>query len=828
MDNVKFPFRRRGLPCKLNGPFLGRIPENRVETSRISAAVKRNNSLKQCGTTLQRRHLACSGIAPNKTPTRVAMKPRASVAGSAIQYLLIIPLLSGYLILFACASSPQAKEAKYLQRGKELLEKKEYARAVLEFKSASAVAPGDAEPAYETGVAYLGMGRLTNAAQYLLGATQLNPKHTGAQLKLAELMASIAEEDLVKNAASRLEAVLSASPQNFEANDALALVEWKMGKTQEAIDRLQATLRKFPTRLQTTMELVRLRLKGGDLTSAEEALKNAEASAPQSSAARLALGQVYMIANRLGEAEAELRKAIQLDPKNGQAFMSLAAIQVSSQHLAEAEETYRQAAKIPDRQFRPVHALFLYHQGKRDAALAELEELLKHDPEDREARNRLFAAYFAMGKYNSAERLVAGALKKNPRDIDALFERAQISLRSRNTDDAEASLRSVLHLKPDSAEAHVAMAEVERVKGQPLMQRQELNRALELNPAMLQTRLQLARSLTNAKEAKSALSILNSAPAAQKKASAFVVERNWAFLVAGDAKELQPELEQALHAGRTHELVLQDALQRFQQHDYTGSAADAEEIIKKNPDDLRGPRLLADIYLAQKQPAKAEERLREIAAAHPQSAPLANLLGMWYLNSKKLGEARATFEAALAADSKFVPAALAVARLDILDERFDNAKKRLLQLINADPRNVPAQIMLGSLAEKNGDKAEAVRRYRSALAVDSSNLLALDRLAHSLAETEPEEALKYAQQVAVLAPDNVTIQDTLGWVYYKKGLYTTAETYLQNAAAKDPTPQRQYHLAMCYLKSGKRDLAVKTLQLALQRDPNLVASEKGW
>jgi hypothetical protein len=62
----------------------------------------------------------------------------------------------------------------------------------------------------------------------------------------------------------------------------------------------------------------------------------------------------------------------------------------------------------------------------------------------------------------------------------------------------------------------------------------------------------------------------------------------------------------------------------------------------------------------------------------------------------------------------------------------------------------------------------------------------------------------------------------------RKEIYGTAVTYLETAVAKEPTPRRQFHLAMSYLKSGKRDLGQKTLQLALRQDPKLQVTEKGW
>ncbi len=732
-----------------------------------------------------------------------------------------------YLTSVAC-SSPQTKETKYLRKGEALREKKDYGRALLEFKNASTAMPKDAEPYYQSGLTYLEMGNLADGMRSLRKATELNPKHQPAQLKLAELLTGSRDKETVQRAASQLEAVLSASPDNSEANDALALAEWKLGKTDEAIERLEDTLVKFPSRLQTSVELARLKLGQKDAAGAEQVLMQAAAAAPQSSAAQLALGQLHMLTNEPAKAEAELRKAIQLDSKNGPAFLAVAAIETAGNRMEEAEQTYRQLAALAQPQYKPLHALFLFKTGKRDAALAEFEKLFHDDPNDRSARSRLYAAYVALGKNQDAQNLVAAALKKNPKDGDALFERAGLSLRAGNGVEATRDLKEVLRLRPDFAQGHVALAAAYKAQGMKPSARQELTEALRLNPALLEARLQLARSYTNANEGKSAVELLDRAPGRQRQTLALVTERNWALLAIGETKELRDTLDQVLKVKRFPEIVIQDALLRIRQADYAGARADAEESIKNNPEDIRGVRILVDTYVAQKQPAKAEERLKAIVEAHPQSAPLQNMLGQWYLSVKNLSAARKAFEAARNADPKFLAADLALAGVDYQEKHLDAARQRLLGLVQADPGNISALLMLGTLAGEMGDQDEAIRRYRAAVAVDGSNVAALNNLAYSLAATDPDTALKYAQQVAELAPDSAAVGDTLAWIYYRKAIYGRAVSLLETAVAKEPTPRRQFHLAMSYLKSGNRDLGQKTLQLALAQDPNLAVTEKGW
>jgi len=79
-----------------------------------------------------------------------------------------------------------------------------------------------------------------------------------------------------------------------------------------------------------------------------------------------------------------------------------------------------------------------------------------------------------------------------------------------------------------------------------------------------------------------------------------------------------------------------------------------------------------------------------------------------------------------------------------------------------------------------------------------------------------------------VAPGDHSIQDTMGWVYYRKGNYQTAVQHFKSAVDKDPSPKHQFHLALSYLKAGQQNLGAQMLQSALQRDPTLPKTERGW
>ena len=84
--------------------------------------------------------------------------------------------------------------------------------------------------------------------------------------------------------------------------------------------------------------------------------------------------------------------------------------------------------------------------------------------------------------------------------------------------------------------------------------------------------------------------------------------------------------------------------------------------------------------------------------------------------------------------------------------------------------------------------------------------------------------MKYAQRAKELDPNNILVEDTLGWVLCRKGLYRTAIKYLEHADTEGPTALGKYHLAIAYLKSGDRRRGLSVLAQARKLDPSLPES----
>jgi tetratricopeptide (TPR) repeat protein len=734
-----------------------------------------------------------------------------------------------FLILCGgCSRDPVFRASEALQRGKNLLEKHDYSRALLEFKNAIQAAPKDAEPYYQAGLACLGLGDVRNAGAYFNKALQQNPKHPGASLKLAALMASTRNRELVQEAEKRLNELLPGSPANVELLDTLALAEAQLGKSEDAIQHLQQALEKSPAHLVSAIALVQMKLRQKDMAGAEEVMKRAVQQNPTSAQAVLALAQLYFRLNRRDDGVTQIRQALEIDPKNGPALFALAGIQVQTGQKDEAGKTYARLSGLPDKRYKHLHAVYLFQTGKTDAAVAELEKLAKADPEDRAARTRLVAAYAVTGRSRQAQNILAEALKRNAQDVDALFQRSQLYLRAGNTSGAESDLRRVLHFRPESGEAHFALARLYAASGSALLRRQELNEAVRLNPRLLEARTELIQILLTEKNTAAASDLIKNTPADQRNRRPIVVFHIWAMLLAGDETGARKELDAQLAVARLPDLLIADVALRMADKDYTGAQHAAEEVLRQNPVDVRALRLLRDSYVAQKRSLEAESRLRAAASGQPKSAPVQQLWGEWMMQRGKADEARAAFLAAKAADPKYLNAYISLAVLDAGQKNFDSARQTLSAVLSANAKNVRARMLLAELEERSGNTNGAIEHLRQVAEADDRNALALNNLAYLLAKTDPDGALKYAERAGEIAPQTAAIEDTLGWVYYRKGLYSYALTHLKIAVEKDANPRRRFHLGMAYMKSGDPAMGRQIVASALKSDPGLATSERDW
>jgi Tfp pilus assembly protein PilF len=723
----------------------------------------------------------------------------------------------------ACTKSSQQRGQQAIERGKQRLEQKDYARAVLEFKNAIQATPKDAEAHYQLGIAMLAEGDISGGYASLRNAVGLDPAHAAAQIKIAELHTVANQPETLEDAAKRMEGVLASKPGDTDALSALAFTEVKLGDVARAEEHLARAVESGPRNVKAAVGLAAVKFSQGKATEAEQILRRVAAQNPPSALGYLVMGEFYLRTNKLPEGKREFERALQIDNQNVFALLYLGNLHLRAGQAAEAEAVYKKAAALPDKRYRSIHAVYLLQTGKTDEALKEFEQLVAADATDRPTRRRLVSAYLSLRRTADAERILADVLKKNGKDTDALLQRSAILLTTGKLVEAYNALRQVLDFEPNSAEAHLLMARAQAARGNPGSAKEALAEAVRVGPNLLPPRLEYARLLRSGGSAKVALEVLDQAPDWHKRNAAFVAERNWTLALLGKKDEMRSAVEAALRSVRTPDLLLQDAVLKMQSGNMAAGRKVIEEMLKQWPEDTRALDVLARSYVIQGQVAAAEKKLREHISSHPKSAHLQQFLGAWLIQNGGRTEARAAFEAAKAADSSFWSAEVALAALDATENKTDSVRNRLQHLVSNPRAEVEARILLADAEYKAGNYSTAIEHYRKVIALQPDNLLVLNNLAYMLLDRaqSPDEALKFAERAKELAPDNALIDDTIGWILYRKGLYARAVQHLESAVKREANATRHAHLALGYAARGDKNRGFEQLQAAVKLNPAL-------
>ncbi len=158
---------------------------------------------------------------------------------------------------------------------------------------------------------------------------------------------------------------------------------------------------------------------------------------------------------------------------------------------------------------------------------------------------------------------------------------------------------------------------------------------------------------------------------------------------------------------------------------------------------------------------------------------------------------------------------------------LDAAEKVIQEGIEIDPQNTELCFELGVLYDKKGQTDAAIEQMKRVIELDSDHADALNYLGYTYADKgiHLEKAEELIRKALEYKPENGYIIDSLGWVYYKKGVFEKAAEYIEKAARLIPDdPIVLEHLGDVYEKLGKHQKAIDSYQRALEKKAENAAS----
>lgn len=208
----------------------------------------------------------------------------------------------------------------------------------------------------------------------------------------------------------------------------------------------------------------------------------AQSNASSEAARHAARASEAMQQKNFSLAEEEWREVVALDPASAQACHNLGIVTYLQKKYAEAEQVLSKALQLDPAltNARVLLGASLVRQGKNEPAILELDRALKsrlNDSSERTARLALHEALVARGEYARALEILQPLARKNPKDVDVLYNLGQIHLQL----SAEA-FRALAQVDPNSYRAHQVLAESLAKQGLYKDARREYRATLERKP----------------------------------------------------------------------------------------------------------------------------------------------------------------------------------------------------------------------------------------------------------------------------------------------------------------------------------------------------------
>ena len=303
------------------------------------------------------------------------------------------------------------------------------------------------------------------------------------------------------------------------------------------------------------------------------------------------------------------------------------------------------------------------------------------------------------------------------------------------------------------------------------------------------------------------------------------------------------EYRQAIDADPTSEYLTAGLAELYAK---TGRIRDAvmeaQDILKRDPNNLEAHKLLGRIYLrslgdiqsgngSQNVLKLAIEQYEQIIKIEPDSVDDHLLLGRLYKVNNDLQKAESEFKTALKLQPDSEEAVTTLALL--YTEEGDST--RAAQVLSAVPdasRSAKLYSVLGYTYEQQKEYKKAIDAYRKAIALDRDNLDAIRGLAENLMnDGQSEAALEQYKVIADANPEDAQTYVRIAEIYRRSGKFDLALENLKKAQSMVPDSiDVPYNLARVYQAQGRYDDAAQILQDLLKKtekpDNNYTQAEK--
>ena len=748
-------------------------------------------------------------------------------------------------LLTACNSrNPEVRKQKYFDSGEKYFAEGKYREAAIQYANAVQIDSRFAQAYYKLSQAHLKLGDTTRAFQELNRTVELAPDNYRAHTDLANLLVTVrnpdgtASQDALKQAKTHLDLLKIGQPNNPETHEAWSNYYSAQNNLTAAIQEMDQAIKLDPNRSESYLALALLQLRANSTDQAEVNFKKAVEVDPKAMNAQLALGGFYQSHNHLPQAEQQFRHAIEVDPKDPTPRAAMVRLLLMEGKRDDAEAFLKQTKKdIPDKsEGYTMLGDFYFATNDLDKALDEYKSLYSDHAKDIKVKKNYIQILILKDRLDEANKLNNEILKATPHDVDALVYKGQVQIRQNNSGGAVDTLQSAVKNDPDNAAAHFQLGMAYAQQHDDRHAESEWRESVRLKPDYTEAQRLIATLEISRGEVDAVAQTANQIIQAQPYAPDGYLIRSLAELAhqryADAQKDAQESMQRAPQAAAPY---FQMGNIHLAQKHFSDAEKFYQQALEKDPSSSDALGGLMNTYVAQKDYDKAVSAANTQIAKSPNNSNFYDLLGTALFQGKKDSTgAEAALRKAVDLNKNNIDAIEKLGKVYAQQGNIDQALAVYIQATKDNPREVRFDILAGELYETKQNWDQAKTMYQQALSVAPDNPLAANNLAYVLLDHggNVDVAMDLAQTARRGTPNSANAADTLGWAYYRKGIYPSAISQFQEAlrlSEKAGAPDDSvvhYHLGLAYQKSNQMSQARQQLEKAVKLKPDNADARK--
>ena len=736
------------------------------------------------------------------------------------------------VLVMGCASDKEKTE-KFLAQAQESYDAGEYSQAVIHIKNAVETTPKSV-PAHELlAKTYLKLGDARQAFNTLRRIEELNPSDLDNVAQVASFYLLARQRD---EARTRVDRVLAENPDHIQA---LYLRAGLLSDKRENLDKITGIYKKILSidadQARAHLALSRVYANQGQTEKAEQGLKKALEISPDNTNIYKTLFEFHMSGKNPDAARKVLDDLIARKPGQADPYIFLGNFHVGRGELSQAKDAFSKAIENQPANLN-AHMLLarVYNtQGEREKAEQYIRKALEAAPDNYTVKNAYAEFHFSHNDLEKAVQLVDEILAQRPDFPPAKVLKGKILTRRRDHEAATHIFTELTKEEPDSPAYHFLLGSALFEKGEVSQAKSSLSTALEKDPAHLQARLLMATIHFRQGDLYLAEDNVKKVLAARPghyNASLLMGNIHMANRKNADARATFNRMTQIApdNPAAYYRLGILDRSEKL----YPEAEKNLKQALALNPTLMDVFSSLVSVYAVQKDYDKALVAIdtqMALTDTNPVvTAIILNLKGNILLSKADRTGAVASYNRSIEKNPQYITPYLTLAKLYASGEEWDKTERVYLDLIEQRQDQAVVYGLLGTLYEKQGKPAQAEAQYLKALDIDPDHIPAVNNLAYLYAQQDRElnKALDLARQAKERLGRIPAIMDTLGWVYYKKGLYDSAAAEFLSCIEIAPgNPTFHYHLGLAYDKLGKPEKAKAALTKALNLNQPFDGSE---